>query len=117
MMRQQEYVLRTVEERLGRLLSDAEVDALVQGAVIRRDIDQSMQRDLSAAEPEARAAVESLVGVPPLRASALAVLDLGPGRPMPAACVIDASSNTVGAGGADQRAAARRWAWSVPPCC
>ncbi|MCC7281479.1 MAG: hypothetical protein IT556_03785, partial [Acetobacteraceae bacterium] len=43
-------VLRTVEERLGRLLSDIEVDALVQGAVVRRDVEQSMQRDLSAAE-------------------------------------------------------------------
>jgi len=43
-------VLRTVEERLGRLLSDVEVDTLVQGAVIRRDIEQSMQRDLSVAE-------------------------------------------------------------------
>jgi tape measure domain-containing protein len=43
-------VLRTVEERMGRLLSDVEVDALVQGAVIRRDVEQSMQRDLSVAE-------------------------------------------------------------------
>jgi tape measure domain-containing protein len=43
-------VLRTVEERLGRLLSDVEVDALVQGAVVRRDVEQSMQRDLSVAE-------------------------------------------------------------------
>jgi tape measure domain-containing protein len=43
-------ILRTVEERLGRLLSDVEVDALVQGAVIRRDVEQSMQRDLSVAE-------------------------------------------------------------------
>jgi tape measure domain-containing protein len=43
-------VLRTIEERLGRLLSDMEVDALVQGAVIRRDVEQSMQRDLSVAE-------------------------------------------------------------------
>lgn len=33
-----------------------------------------LEGDLSAAEPEARAAVESLLGVPPLRASALAVL-------------------------------------------
>jgi tape measure domain-containing protein len=43
-------VLRTVEERLGRLLTDGEIDALVQGAVVRRDIEQSMQRDLSVAE-------------------------------------------------------------------
>ncbi len=43
-------VLRTVEERLGRLLTDGEIDALVQGALVRRDIEQSMQRDLSVAE-------------------------------------------------------------------
>ncbi len=43
-------VLRQVEERLGRLLTDGEIDALVQGAVVRRDIEQSMQRDLSVAE-------------------------------------------------------------------
>ncbi len=43
-------VLRTVEERIGRRLSDSELAALVTAGAVERSIEQDMGRDLTAAE-------------------------------------------------------------------
>ncbi|MBK3799446.1 tape measure protein [Azospirillum brasilense] len=43
-------VLRTVEERIGRRLSDSELAALVTAGAVERSIEQEMGRDLTAAE-------------------------------------------------------------------
>ncbi|WP_419900772.1 hypothetical protein [Roseomonas sp. USHLN139] len=47
---QAETVLRTVEDRLGRVLSTAERSRLIEGAVVLRSIEQSLGRNLTAAE-------------------------------------------------------------------
>lgn len=47
---QTQTILRTVEEKLGRLLTPSEQNNLIQGAVVSRSIEQMLGRDLTPAE-------------------------------------------------------------------